>query len=102
MVKNERPDETRSWWAEWFNDEYLRVYAHRDVASAQAEIQSAVQWLGLQPGDSVLDLCCGTFMRCSNRWSWRRNNVMVIFAVLLVPNVPVVSFWSALCNVDSH
>ncbi|MBI1388343.1 MAG: methyltransferase domain-containing protein [bacterium] len=54
----------RSWWREWFNDIYLDVYAHRDDASARIEAQRAVETLGLQPGDRILDLCCGAGRHC--------------------------------------
>ncbi|MFH1739149.1 MAG: class I SAM-dependent methyltransferase [bacterium] len=60
MLKNRRTGESSGWWARWFNEEYLHVYQHRDVPSAESEARAAIDWLGLQPNDSVLDLCCGT------------------------------------------
>ena len=45
------------WWQEAFRADYLRLYAHRDLASARAEI-AFLDRLGLL-GGRVLDLCCG-------------------------------------------
>ncbi|HUR27726.1 MAG TPA: class I SAM-dependent methyltransferase [Planctomycetota bacterium] len=44
------------WYEEAFRSDYLRVYAHRDVASARGEVAFLVA-RGL--GGRVLDLCCG-------------------------------------------
>jgi SAM-dependent methyltransferase len=50
--------------AEWFEDafreDYLRVYAKRDDATAAAEARAWAGVLpGFEPGRRVLDLCCG-------------------------------------------
>lgn len=48
------------WWEEAFRGEYLRVYPHRDDASAAREVAAWVGLLpGLGPGRRVLDLACG-------------------------------------------
>lgn len=61
MAKAEKTQvDTRDWWARWFNEEYLDVYRHRDMESAQVEVQAARRWLGLERCDLILDLCCGT------------------------------------------
>jgi SAM-dependent methyltransferase len=44
------------WYEEAFRSDYRRVYAHRDLAGARAEI---VFLLGLGLSGRVLDLCCG-------------------------------------------
>ena len=47
------------WFEEWFNDEYLALYPHRDEADAEqlvALLQGAVGW---SPGWRVLDVACG-------------------------------------------
>ena len=59
-MSNKTSGRRRGWWAQWFNEEYLDVYQHRDLHSAEVEVQASMEWLGLQAGDSVLDLCCGT------------------------------------------
>ncbi|PYI52181.1 class I SAM-dependent methyltransferase [Paenibacillus flagellatus] len=47
------------WYEESFGDDYLVVYKHRDAAGAYEEVRAMIGWLGLPPGASVLDLCCG-------------------------------------------
>jgi SAM-dependent methyltransferase len=44
------------WYEDAFRSDYLRVYAHRDVASARSEV-AFLTARGL--GGRVLDLCCG-------------------------------------------
>ena len=45
-----------AWWQEAFAADYLAVYAHRDDASAAAEIAGLAPRLGSGP---ILDACCG-------------------------------------------
>jgi SAM-dependent methyltransferase len=47
---------TRQWWQQAFGARYLDVYAHRDDASARAEVAALIA-LGLR--GRLLDLCCG-------------------------------------------
>jgi len=47
------------WYAEWFNNTYLKVYAHRNARLAESEVRFVTQVLGLRTDDSILDLCCG-------------------------------------------
>lgn len=49
-----------SWYDEWFDDEYVRVYGHRDVAEARRDVAFAEKALGLKPDQWILDLCCGS------------------------------------------
>jgi len=49
----------QEWFQESFGEDYLLVYKHRDFSGAYKEVQSMVQWLNLQPGSKLLDLCCG-------------------------------------------
>ena len=53
-------DPGRPWYEEAFGEDYLLVYPHRDEADAETAVRFAVGVLGLRPGDSVLDLGCGT------------------------------------------
>lgn len=48
-----------NWFEKWFNEVYLKVYAHRDEESAAMEAAFALKLLKLRKDDSVLDLCCG-------------------------------------------
>jgi ubiquinone/menaquinone biosynthesis C-methylase UbiE len=47
------------WYQEWFNEDYLEVYGHRDAADAKRAVTLAERELALSRGDRVLDLCCG-------------------------------------------
>jgi SAM-dependent methyltransferase len=47
------------WYERWFNSEYLRVYAHRDVDEAHRQIDLVERCLRPARGARVLDLCCG-------------------------------------------
>lgn len=60
MAQAEDPSPDRAggeWWQEAFRADYLRLYAHRDLASARAEAAFLAS-RGLL-GARVLDLCCG-------------------------------------------
>jgi len=52
------PDEG-PWYERAFGQDYLTVYARRDVASAAADVTDVMDALGLAPGHRVLDLACG-------------------------------------------
>lgn len=47
------------WFAEWFNDDYLKVYSHRNDEMAAEEVDFIIQSLHLDPDLPILDLCCG-------------------------------------------
>jgi len=53
------PD-SQEWYAEWFDETYLKVYAHRNVALAKPEVEFIVDQFRLEPGHRILDLGCGT------------------------------------------
>ena len=49
---------------EWFEDLYNRqiffdLYAEEDIRKAPKEVDGVVKILGLKPGQSILDVCCG-------------------------------------------
>ncbi len=49
------------WYKEWFGEEYLELYSHRDASEAEEHVDFVVRGLG--GGDNpraVLDLACGT------------------------------------------
>jgi len=48
------------WYQRWFGEDYLLVYEHRDTAEAELDVAAVVDVLGLEAGDRVLDLCCGS------------------------------------------
>jgi SAM-dependent methyltransferase len=47
------------WFEEWFGEDYLRLYPHRDDAEARLAVALISQSVGLQPGWRVLDVGCG-------------------------------------------
>ena len=47
------------WFEEWFGEEYLRLYPHRDDAEAARAVTLLATATGLQPGWRVLDVACG-------------------------------------------
>ena len=50
----------KEWWREFFDDDYLFLYARElDPARTELEVAAAVGLLELRERDRVLDLCCG-------------------------------------------
>lgn len=47
------------WYDEWFDEEYVRVYGHRDLAEARRDVAFAEKVLELRRSELILDLCCG-------------------------------------------
>ena len=47
------------WFEEWFGEEYLQLYPHRDDAEAVRAVELLVEATGLQPHWRVLDVACG-------------------------------------------
>ncbi len=54
MEKNQQ-----HWFQEWFNDDYLAVYSHRNASEAEADIEALFSWLPLHSCRTALDLGCG-------------------------------------------
>src|SRR6185295_14023379 len=47
------------WYKEWFGEEYLELYSHRDESEAEEHIDFVERCLGGPRPDAVLDLACG-------------------------------------------
>jgi len=47
------------WFEEWFGEDYLRLYPHRDEAEAARAVALIGRSVGLRPGWRVLDVACG-------------------------------------------
>jgi SAM-dependent methyltransferase len=47
------------WFEEWFGEEYLQLYPHRDAAEAERAVALIRARTGLEPGWRVLDVACG-------------------------------------------
>jgi len=48
-----------AWYREWFGNDYLALYAHRDAAEAARHIDFVARHLGPATPRAVLDLACG-------------------------------------------
>ncbi len=48
-----------TWYKEWFGQEYLELYAHRNAGEAEQHVDFVATHLGGRPPRSVLDLACG-------------------------------------------
>jgi SAM-dependent methyltransferase len=47
------------WYEEWFGEDYLRLYPHRDDADARRAVGLIGRTVGLSPGWRMLDVGCG-------------------------------------------
>ncbi len=47
------------WFEEWFGEDYLQLYPHRDDAEADRAVSLVAGVTGLRPGWRVLDVACG-------------------------------------------
>jgi SAM-dependent methyltransferase len=47
------------WFEEWFGEEYLQLYPHRDEAEADRAVALVARATGLRPAWRVLDVGCG-------------------------------------------
>jgi SAM-dependent methyltransferase len=47
------------WFEEWFGEEYLQLYPHRDLAEAERAVALILDRVGFEPGWRVLDVACG-------------------------------------------
>ena len=53
-MKKDKP-----WYAEWFDENYLEVYRHRNTNDAKKQVRLLISTLQPPPQTSILDLCCG-------------------------------------------
>ena len=47
------------WFEEWFGEEYLQLYPHRDDAEAERAVALILDGVGFRAGWRVLDVACG-------------------------------------------
>lgn len=55
MTESKRPPE---WYRDWFGEEYLALYPHRDQEEAEAGVELMLRTWG-RPDGLILDLACG-------------------------------------------
>jgi SAM-dependent methyltransferase len=51
--------EKKNWYKNWFGNEYLTVYAHRDDKEARLLIDLIQKYVVINSDFKILDLCCG-------------------------------------------
>lgn len=56
----------KDWYETYFDENYLKIYMNRNEEASNKELESLMEWVSWEPGQHVLDLCCG-FGRHS-RW----------------------------------
>jgi len=73
-----------AWYKDWFGEDYLKVYPHRDEAEAKRQVDFVEKILALKPSQQILDLGCGSG-RHANEMSRRGYHVtcLDLSAVLL-------------------
>lgn len=86
-----------AWYKEWFGEEYLELYAHRDAGEADRHVQFVEQCLvqeGADPPGAVLDLACGAGRHTSalRRAGYRTLGIDLSLTLLAhPPRVPSVA-----------
>ena len=50
---------SRGWYFDWFGEDYLRLYPHRDLSEAEAQIAFLCRAVPIAAHHRVLDLACG-------------------------------------------
>ncbi|HEX5726070.1 MAG TPA: class I SAM-dependent methyltransferase [Longimicrobiaceae bacterium] len=53
------PRAAEDWFEDWFGEEYLQLYPHRDDSEAERAVELIVGRLRLPAGSPALDLACG-------------------------------------------
>lgn len=59
------------WFERSFQEDYLKIYAHRDEQKAIQELEQLLPFLNMKQGQQVLDLCCGQGRH--SRWLARQG-----------------------------
>ena len=49
-----------AWYQDWFGEDYLKVYPHRDEAEARRQLDFVESILSLEGSERILDLGCGS------------------------------------------
>ncbi len=49
-----------AWYESWFNQQYLRLYSHRNDEQALSQVKAIVQKLALTKNSKIMDVGCGS------------------------------------------
>ena len=63
MKKKSREKKESKWWKDFFNEHYIKTYAHIETGTSK-EVQGILKFLDLKPKAKLLDLCCGYGRHC--------------------------------------
>ncbi len=83
-----------AWYKDWFGEEYLELYAHRDAGEADRHVDFVERHIGGERPRAVLDLACGAGRHTAalRRRGFRALGVDLSFTLLTVPpRVPCVA-----------
>jgi len=53
-------EEQKNWHQNWFNEDYLKLYPHRNIEEAEHQIDFLIRAMGLSGSEKILDLGCGS------------------------------------------
>lgn len=48
------------WYRKWFNQDYLKLYAYRNLEEASKQVEFLIHAMSLHGSETILDLGCGT------------------------------------------
>ena len=56
------------WYKEWFDENYLKLYQHRDKQDALKQVDLILKAISLKTESDILDLACGEGRYCQLLW----------------------------------
>ncbi len=59
MDKQDTTSNGTPWYQQWFDENYLLLYRHRNMSDAQRQTRLILETLDLPDTVSIMDLCCG-------------------------------------------
>jgi SAM-dependent methyltransferase len=59
VLNMEQQEQETPWYEQWFDENYLALYRHRDRGDAEEQVRLIIDTLGLSPDTAILDLACG-------------------------------------------
>ncbi len=55
----EQQEQETPWYEQWFDENYLALYCHRNRSDAEEQVRLIIDTLGLSQDTAILDLACG-------------------------------------------
>jgi len=85
-----------TWYKDWFGEDYLKVYPHRDEVEAKKQVNFVARVLDLKPTQKILDLGCGNG-RHANELSGRGYHVTCLDLSSVLLSLATGKYGSASC-----